>query len=213
MRSFSILALLTLALCAAFVCPAQEKAPARPSGPEPIKGQLTEPMAPLNNAAGASVDPNTYRLGADDVVGVRVWREPDLSGQISIRPDGKITMPLVNEIKAADLTPSQLGEAIAAALSKFVNNPQVTVTVLSVRSKRYFISGEVSRPGAYPLATPITVFDALVMAGGFREFAGTKKITIMRGTQRFRFNWNEVVKGKNLSQNIFLENGDRVIVP
>jgi polysaccharide export outer membrane protein len=122
-------------------------------------------------------------------------------------------MPLVNEIKAADLTPSQLGEAIAAALSKFVNNPQVTVTVLSVRSKRYFISGEVSRPGAYPLATPITVFDALVMAGGFREFAGTKKITIMRGTQRFRFNWNEVVKGKNLSQNIFLENGDRVIVP
>ncbi len=212
MRGFRIF-LLTLALCSVLPAPAQEKtAPVKPPGPEPVKGQLAEPMSPMNTASSA-VDPNTYRLGADDVIGVRVWREPDLSGQLSIRPDGKITMPLVNEIQAADLTPTQLGTAITAALSKFVNNPQVTVTVLAVRSKRYFISGEVGRPGAYPLATPITVFDALVMAGGFREFAGTKKITIMRGTQRFKFNWNEVVKGKNLSQNIFLENGDRVVVP
>ena len=120
---------------------------------------------------------------------------------------------LINEVKASGLTPAQLGDNITQALSKFINNPQVMVAVQAVRSKRYFMSGEINRPGAYPLASPTTIFEAITMAGGFREFAGKGKVTIIRGNQRFRFNWNQVVKGKNLAQNIPLENGDQVVVP
>jgi polysaccharide export outer membrane protein len=204
-----------LALCCAPVASrllAQEKTPAeKPQSSEPAKPQTAEPAKPM--AMPVSVDPNAYRLGPDDVVYVRVWREPDLSGQVAVRPDGKITMPLINEVKAAGLTPAQLSDHITQALSKFVNNPQVMVAVQAVRSQRYFMSGEINRPGAYPLASPTTVFEAITMAGGFREFAGKKKVTIIRGTQRFRFNWNQVVKGRNLAQNITLENGDQVIVP
>lgn len=215
MRVLSITTLAMVLSAASVSCLAgqtdsQEKP--SPSGPEPLKPEAVEPLQPMASAP-AAVDPNVYKLGPDDVIGVRVWRENDLSGQLAVRPDGKITMPLVNELKAADLTPTQLASEISKALTKFVNNPQVTVTVLQVRSKRYFMSGEIGRPGAYPLASPVTVFEALTMAGGFRDFANKKKITIIRGTKRFRFNWNEVVKGKNLSQNITLENGDQVIVP
>lgn len=214
MRRLSVTAL-ALVLSAASVpyLAGQANPPDRPSpgGPEPMKPEVTEPIKPMS--VPAAVDPNVYRLGPDDIISVRVWRENDLSGQLSIRPDGKITMPLVNELKAAELTPTQLADEIARALTKFVNNPQVTVTVLSVRSKKYYVSGEVGRPGAYPLASPLKVFEALTMAGGFREFANKKKITIIRGAKRFRFNWNEVVKGKHLWQNITLENGDQVIVP
>ncbi len=211
--SFTTLALaLSVASASALAAQAASQENTNPSGPQPIKPEVVQPLKPMAPAP-TSVDPNVYKLGPDDLIGVRVWRENDLSGQLAIRPDGKITMPLVNELKAADLTPTQLADEIAKALTKFVNNPQVTVTVLQVRSKRYFMSGEIARPGAYPLATPVTVFEAITMAGGFREFANKKKVTVIRGAKRFRFNWNEVVKGKNLSQNITLENGDQVIIP
>ncbi|HEX8986164.1 MAG TPA: polysaccharide biosynthesis/export family protein [Bryobacteraceae bacterium] len=160
-----------------------------------------------------SVDPNAYKLGPDDLIFVHVWREPDLSTSQAVRPDGKISMPVIKEVTAAGLTPNQLGEEISKALSQYVRNPQVVVAVQAVRSKRYFLSGEISRPGAYPLASPTTVFEALTLGGGFREFANKKKITIIRGAQRFHFNWNDVVKGKNLAQNIQLENGDQIVVP
>ncbi len=202
-----------LALCLGAVCvSAQQTAPASK------QEQPAEPAKPEAAGAGkaanvpASVDPNTYILGVDDVIGVRVWREQDLSGIMTIRPDGKITMPLISEIQASGLTPSQLKEAISTALSKFVNNPQIEVVVETVRSRRYFVDGEVNRPGVYPLASPTTVFEALSMAGGFREFANKKNITILRGDKRLKFNWNEVVKGRNLTQNINLENGDHINV-
>jgi polysaccharide export outer membrane protein len=183
-----------------------QESPAQPSKPE-----AGAPVKPA--ALPTSVDPNTYTLGADDVISVRVWREPDLSGTMVVRPDGKITMPLINEVQAGGLTPSKLGDEITTKLSKFVNSPQVMVSVESVRSKRYYMTGDgIARPGAYPLSTPTTVFDAITMAGGFREFAKKKSITIIRGDKRLKFNWNEVVKGKNLSQNVDLENGDRVVV-
>jgi polysaccharide export outer membrane protein len=177
---------------------------------EPAKPDPAGPVKPMT--LPASVDPGTYTLGADDVIFVRVWREPDLSGTIAVRPDGKITLPLINEVKAAGLTPVQLGEHITEMLSKYINSPQVMVAVQSVRSKRYYMSGEINRPGAYPLATPTTVFEALTMAGGFREFANKKSIVIIRGSQRLKFSWNDVVKGKNLSQNVLLQSGDQVVV-
>ncbi len=204
---------LALFLCAALMGFAQQKSESEQT-PEtqPVKPEVVQPMKPMQTPP-ASVDPHAYRLGPDDVIGIQVWREADLTRELSIRPDGRITLPLAGELKAADLTPVQLGEEITKALTQFINNPQVTVTVLSVRSKRYYISGEVGRPGAYPLASPITVFEALTMAGGFRDFANKKKIVVVRGAKRFKFNWNEVVKGKNLGQNIQLESGDQILVP
>ncbi len=217
MRGFSIAAA-EVALCLAAFSPflfAQETTqgtkPAGGAPPEP-KAEVVEPVKPMS-VPGSNVNPKTYTLGPDDVIYVRVWREPDLSGQLTVRPDGKITMPLIADVQAAGLTPDQLSAVLAKNLEAVVKAPQVMVAVQQVRSKRYYISGEINRPGAYPLATPIKVFEALTLAGGFREFANKKKITIVRGTRRFRFNWNEVVKGKNLDQNIFLESGDQVIVP
>lgn len=214
MRRFRIAGILLAFLCAPLASrlSAQDNAQSdKPQAGEAAKPEIAGPAKPM--AMPVSVDPHGYTLGPDDVVYVRVWREPDLSGQLAIRPDGKITMPLINEVKASGLTPAQLGDNITQALSKFINNPQVMVAVQAVRSKRYFMSGEINRPGAYPLASPTTIFEAITMAGGFREFAGKGKVTIIRGNQRFRFNWNQVVKGKNLAQNIPLENGDQVVVP
>jgi polysaccharide export outer membrane protein len=192
---------------------AQQAAPAakqEPSG-EVAKPAPAGPVKPTSLPVSA-VDNDTYILGADDVIVVQVWREQDLSGPHTIRPDGKITMPLIKEIQAGGLTPNKVAEAITTALSKFVNSPDVAVSVDAVRSRRYFVDGEINRPGAYPLATPTTVFEAITMAGGFREFANKKHIIILRGDKRLKFNWSEVLKGKNLTQNINLENGDRVMV-
>ncbi len=213
MRGFRLTALnLTLGLAVSCLA-AQQAAPApkqeAPAGPaKPTVGAPVKPMA----LPASAVDNDTYILGGGDVIAVQVWREPDLSGQKVIRPDGRITMPLIKEVQAAGLTPNQLAEAIATALSKFVNNPDVGVSVEQVLSRRYFVDGEINRPGAYPLATPTTVFEAITMAGGFQEFANKKSIIVIRGDKRFKFNWNEVVKGKNLSQNINIENGDHIMV-
>ena len=215
MRGFAALsAKLTLGLLAGSLCWAAQEAAQKSDAaqtPEPSKPAAAEPAA--NSALPVTVDPKTFSLGPEDVILVRVWREPDMSGQLVVRPDGKITMPLIRDVDASGLSPEQLAAKITTALSQFINNPQVLVQVLAVRSKRYLISGEINRPGAYPLAVPTTVFEALSMAGGFREFANKKKITIVRGSQRLRFNYNEVVKGKNLGQNVQLENGDKIIVP
>jgi polysaccharide export outer membrane protein len=220
MRAFSLAALVLALGLAALGQSTQQAAPAaqqaapaakqEPSG-EVAKPAPAGPVKPTSLPVSA-VDNDTYILGADDVIVVQVWREQDLSGPHTIRPDGKITMPLIKEIQAGGLTPNKVAEAITTALSKFVNSPDVAVSVDAVRSRRYFVDGEINRPGAYPLATPTTVFEAITMAGGFREFANKKHIIILRGDKRLKFNWSEVLKGKNLTQNINLENGDRVMV-
>ncbi len=186
--------------------------------PEPEPGASQAPKTESAPPEGVkslptAVDPNRFVLGAEDVIAVTVWREQNLTGLYVIRADGKFTMPLVGEVAATGMTPAKLSAHIAELLSKYLTNPQVFVDVRAVRSKRYYITGEVNRPGAYPLAVPTRVFEALTLAGGFREFANTKKIKIMRGTQRLKFNYNDIVKGKNLEQNILLENGDTIIVP
>jgi polysaccharide biosynthesis/export protein len=173
--------------------------------PQPGTGAAPEKVAPI--------DPRTYVIGPEDVLMIRVWREPELSGQIPVRPDGKISLQLVGEVQASGLTPEQLTNSIAEGLAKYMTRPEVSVGVVSVLSKKYYISGEVQRPGAYPLLVPTTVLQALVNAGGFRDFANTKKITILRGAKRFNFNYKEVLKGKKQEQNILIENGDQIIIP
>jgi polysaccharide export outer membrane protein len=122
-------------------------------------------------------------------------------------------MPLIREVQAAGRTPEQLGKDLETALSAYLKSPEVTVNVTQVNSRKYYVAGGVNRPGPYPLAVPTRVLDALTIAGGFKEFANQKKITILRNGERLKFNYKDVVKGKNLEQNILLENGDYVIVP
>jgi len=160
----------------------------------------------------AAVDPNAYKIGAEDVLEVRVWREPELSGQVRVRPDGKVTLPLVGDVQAAGLTPLELQKRATEAFAQILNTPQVIVSVLSVQSKKYFVSGQVERSGPFPLITPTTVLQALSMCG-FREWAKKGKIVVMRGQYRLRFNYDQVIKGKNPGQNILLEDGDHIFVP
>jgi polysaccharide biosynthesis/export protein len=169
--------------------------------------------APTRVGATAAVDPKTYVIEAEDIVSIRVWREPEMSGLFTVRPDGKISLHLVGEVQAGGLTPSQLETKVIEALQTVMNRPQVVVSVQDVRSKRYYISGEVNRPGQYQLVTKITIMEALSMAGGFREFADIKGIKLMRGNERIKFNYKDVIKGKKLEQNIELKPGDHIVVP
>lgn len=162
---------------------------------------------------GSPLDPKNYVIGAEDLLLIRVWREPELSGQFPVRPDGRISLPLVNEIAAAGLTPEQLSAAITRGLEKYMKQPEVSVAVVQVNSKKYFVIGEVMKPGPYPLTVPTTVLEALITAGGFRDFANPKKIVILRGAERLKFNYKDVVAGKRTEQNVLLESGDKIIVP
>jgi len=183
------------------------------------KQEPSTPPAPkaedeaLKKAVGAPIDPRTYIIGAEDILQIRVWREPDLSGPVAVRPDGKISMPLIGDLQASGLTPEKLAEAIRGGLTKFVTEPEVMVQVASVNSKKYFLSGEVQRPGSYPLVVPTTIAEALAISGGFRDYADTKNILIMRGPKRYKFNYRDFIKGKNPTQNILLESGDHIVVP
>ncbi len=163
-------------------------------------------------AFGAAVDPKTYKIGAEDIIRIVVWREAELSGPMMVRPDGKITMPLIGELQAEGLTPDDLGKAVTEALKDKLTRPEVFIQVQQVNSKKYYVTGEVNRTGSFPMVTPITVFEALGIAGGLREYANKKNIVIVRGNERLKFNYNEVVEGKNLKQNITLQNGDHIIV-
>ena len=166
--------------------------------------------------AAATTDPN-YIIGPQDVLEIDVWQEAELTKTVPVRPDGKISLPLVNDLQAAGLTPTQLGEELTKRLKKFVTDPQVTVIVAAINSQRVYILGEAGRPGAYPLLPGMTVLQALSSAGGFTIFADLKKIYVLRkegGKQeKLPFNYKEVIKGKNPEQNIELKAGDQIVVP
>ncbi len=166
----------------------------------------------LPEGVGVGIDPNKYIIGSEDVIFIQTWREPDFTRTVGVRPDGKITMPLVGDVQAAGLTPLALTTDLKDKIGKYVQTPDVTVTVIEVRSKKYYFDGEVGRPGAYPLVTPTRVLEALSMAGGFREFANQKNVIILRGSKTFKFNYKDVIRGKHLEENIYLENGDHIIV-
>jgi len=165
-----------------------------------------------------SVKLDAYIIGVGDGLGVSVWKEPELSKNVPVRPDGMITLPLIGEIKAAGLTPIQLQDQITAALSKVMSDPQVVVVVEAVNSLSFNIMGNVFKPGYYPLGRSITILDAIALSGGFRDFAKQKKIYILRtapdGTeQKIHFNYKQVIKGQKMSQNIMVEPRDTIVVP
>jgi polysaccharide export outer membrane protein len=175
------------------------------------------PLPAYNNAArGATSDPN-YVIGPQDVIDVNVWKEPDISRTVPVRPDGKISLPLLNDVQAAGMTPAQLGNQITASLKKFVTNPQVTVIVTAINSQRIYVLGEVTRPGAFPLLPGTTVLRGLSSAGGFTQFAKMKGIYVLRlenGKQvKYPFNYKDVVNGKHPEQDIVLKAGDTIVVP
>jgi polysaccharide biosynthesis/export protein len=187
-------------------------APTAPSS-SAAPGRSDAPSAPAKPDSSVAVDPKTYVIGAQDILSIKVWREQDFTGLYTVRPDGKITIPLIGDIQASGLTPERLGEQLKQGLSNYINSPDVSVGLQTVNSKKFYITGEVNRPGEYVLAIPTKVFDALSNSGGFRDFANKKKIIIIRGADRLKFNYQDILKGKNLEQNIFLENGDTVVVP
>lgn len=164
----------------------------------------------------ATDDPN-YVIGPQDVLDISVWKEPELTRAVPVRPDGKISMPLLNDVQAAGRTPLQLAADITAGLKKFVTDPQVTVIVTTINSQRVFILGEVNHAGAYPLLPNMTVLQALSSAGGFTIYANLKKIYLLRvedGKQtKHPFNYKDVLAGKAADQNIFVKAGDTIVVP
>jgi len=164
----------------------------------------------------ATQDPN-YVIGSQDMLDISVWREPDFSRTVPVRPDGKISLPLLNDMQAAGLTPSQLAEELTKSLNKFVTNPQVTIIVTQINSQRFYVLGEATRPGAYTLIPDMTILQALSNAGGFTTYANAKKIYLLRQEngkqQKLSFNYKDVISGKRTEQNIALKNGDTIVVP
>jgi polysaccharide export outer membrane protein len=162
---------------------------------------------------------DSFVIGNDDVLAINVWKEPDISRPtVSVRSDGKISLPLVGEVQAAGLTPLKLEKDIAIKLKNFISEPEVTVMVQQVNSQKFNILGQVARPGTYVIANSPTVLDAIALAGGFRDFAKQKSIYVLRqnadGSQtRIPFNYKEVVKTQSPAQNIKLQPRDTIIVP
>lgn len=161
--------------------------------------------------------PAGFVLGPDDQLAIVYWREKDMSADVVVRPDGMISLPLLNEVKASGLTVEELRAAITQGASKFVEEPTVSVVVKAINSRKVFITGMVGKPGPYPLGGPTTVLQLISYAGGLAEYANKKNIVVVRKengreTTR-RFNYEDVMKGKNMAQNIELQPGDSVIVP
>jgi polysaccharide biosynthesis/export protein len=167
--------------------------------------------------AQAPAQDSSYRIGPNDVLSIFVWKEPDLTRDVTVMPDGKITYPLIGEIVAQGHTASELKKAIGDKLQNFVTAPEVTVIVKESRSQVIYTVGKVTKPGPYPLAPGMTVMQALSAAGGFTEWADTKNILIVRkegGKEtQLRFNYKEFTSGEKLEQNIVLMPGDTLVVP
>lgn len=187
----------------------------------PVQAPAAQPPATPAAAPAAgtpvAIPPPGYVIGIDDVLAILFWREKDLSGDVTVRPDGKITLPLLNEIQAAGLTPEQLRQTITEGASRFIADPSVTVVIRQINSRKVFLVGQVQKPGPFPLTGPTTVLQLLSMAGGILDYADEKNIVIMRNENgrevALRFNYKEVLKGKNLKQNVELKPGDTVMVP
>jgi len=217
-----VFAALVLAVPGVDAQPAPVQQPAAAAG-QPAAGQqpgAPAPASPTRQPAApqsAPVPPG-YVIGPEDVLSVLYWREKDLSvDEVVVRPDGMISLPLLNDVKAAGLTPEQLRATVQEAARTYLEDPNVTVVVRTIHSRKVFITGQVAKPGPYPLTAPTTVLQLIAMAGGLSEFADGKHISIMRTeggrTLSLKFNYNDVSRGRQLQQNIELKPGDTVVVP
>jgi polysaccharide export outer membrane protein len=174
------------------------------------------PSAPAPRPSASTALPSDYVIGVEDVLTIVFWREKELSAEVVVRPDGKISLPMLNDVPAVGLTPEALAATVAKAATKYVKDPAATVIVREIRSRKVYVIGEVAKPGPVSLGADMNVLQLLGEVGGFVEGAKKSDVVIVRmvgGTERrFRFNYNEVVKGKNLQQNIKLFPGDTIIV-
>ena len=186
------------------------------------EGSNATPSTPANSRTASNVAPTTgaspdYKIGPQDVLRIDVWKEPDISRSVPVRPDGKISLPLLNDVQAAGLTSMQLAGVIREGLIKYITSPQVTVIVTEINSRRVYCTGEVTKPGAMLLLPGMTALQAISSCGGFTQFARIKGIYILRsehGQQvQHPFNYKDVVKGKKPEDNIVLEPGDVIVVP
>jgi polysaccharide export outer membrane protein len=172
------------------------------------KTQVTEPLPPSEAP---------YVIGAGDILGIDVWKEPDLSKQVSVRLDGKISMPLLEDQQAAGLTTKELQDHITEAYKAFVEAPQVSVTVLQSLSRKVYFVGKINRPGEIPLQKNMTVLQAISIAGGLSEWADTSDVRLIRKIngveQTFRIDYDAIVSGKDLAQNVELKVDDTIFVP
>ena len=202
-----LISVLTLAISASAQQNAGSKQPSQPGAP----AVATEVSKPAATADG------NYIIGPQDVLDISVWKEPEVSRVVPVRPDGKISLPLLNDVQAAGLTPAALASQITESLKKYVTNPQVTVIITTINSRRVYLLGEVTRPGAFPMIPGMTVLQAVSSGGGFTQFARTKGIYVLRnenGKQvKYPFNYKEVISGKKPEQDITLKAGDTIVVP
>ncbi len=190
------------------------------AGPkEPDKGSVSS-KAPTQVSTSPLNKPSKdeYVIGPEDVLAINVWKEPEISRSVPVRPDGKISLPLVGDLPASGLTTDKLRDNIAAKLKEYISDPEVIVIVQEVKSRTFNIFGKVQKPGDYPMAKPMTVLDAIAVAGGFLDFAKTSKVYVLRrevdGSRRMLpFNYKLVIKGQGLEQNVELQPGDTIVVP
>ena len=206
-------------LCVSLACVMRTAAAQEPEQAIAENSSAKESSTALTPASSTSVtvDAN-YVIGADDVLSVEVWREKELSHTLSVRPDGKISLPLIGEMKVAGQTPLQLQNTITDRLKEYLEHPQVTVMVQQTKSQKINVVGEVTRPGEFVFGHPLTVLDAIALAGGLRDFAKAKKMYVIRtasdgSQQRLHVNYKDVVKGKRPQENITLQSHDTVVVP
>ena len=185
-----------------------QAAPARTPAPPPTPPAAAQQVTEL---------PEGYVIGPEDVLGIVFWREAEISGDVTVRPDGRITVPVIGELTATGLTPEQLRREIQTQATKYINDPNVTVVVRTINSRKIFVTGRVADPGTFDMRSAVTVMQAIALAGGLTDYADPKNITVLRKrgaqTQVLKFNYRDVAKGKNLEQNIALLPGDTVVVP
>lgn len=179
-------------------------------------GAMESGSKPSVNPTSVTTDPE-YKIGPMDVLRIDVWKEPDISRLAPVRPDGKISLPLLNDIQAAGLTPAELSKQIASGLKAFITNPQVTVGVAEINSRRVYVTGEVTHPGSLAMLPNMTVLQALSSAGGFTQFAKLKSIYVLRSENgkkvKYPFDYKDVVAGRKEGQDIELKSGDVIVVP
>jgi polysaccharide export outer membrane protein len=185
-------------------------APPSTTAPAPNAPSMTTPAAPTTTASRTNANASDYRLVPGDKLRIEVYKDPQLSQSVQVRPDGKITLPLANDVPAAGRTPNELRDAIVSSLKTYMSNPTVTVMVVETVPPLIYVMGEVNSAGPQPLVGKMDVMQALASAKGFRDFANTKNILIQRGSQVLTFNYNDAVKGK--AAPIYLQPGDTVVV-
>jgi polysaccharide biosynthesis/export protein len=189
----------------------------------PVVGQTAEATIDSEGAAASATvklqpAPKEYVIGPDDVLAVNVWKEPEISRTLPVRPDGNISLPLMGDLMASGRTPVQLQKEIKDHLVEYLSNPEVTVLVQEAKSHKFNIIGEVEKPGSYVMGGPMTVLDAIALAGGVRDFARTTKIYVLRvnadgSRTRLPFNYKHVIKGNDLHADVQLQPRDTIVVP